>query len=69
MRTRSPSTSRPRLALTRLEDRAVPAVTATLLNGVLCVLGDGGANAITVGLANGQITETRHEVNISEQLG
>ena len=44
MRTRSLGSSRLRLALTRLEDRTVPAVTATLLNGVLSVLGDSAAN-------------------------
>src|SRR3954447_5272719 len=56
MRTRTPSPAWPRLALTRLEDRTVPAVTATLLNGTLSVLGDGANNAITLGLDNGQIT-------------
>src|SRR5262249_55367513 len=56
MRTRSSGSSYLRLALTRLEDRTVPAVTATLLNGVLSVLGDSAPNNISIGLSNGQIT-------------
>ncbi|HTK74074.1 MAG TPA: FG-GAP-like repeat-containing protein [Gemmataceae bacterium] len=56
MRTRSSGSSYLRLALTRLEDRTVPAVTATLLNGVLGVMGDTAANNISIGLSNGQIT-------------
>lgn len=56
MRTRTLGSSRFHLALTRLEDRTVPAVTATLLNGVLGVMGDSAANNISIGLSNGQIT-------------
>jgi uncharacterized protein YkwD len=56
MRTRTADSSHLRLALTRLEDRTVPAVTATLLNGVLSVLGDSADNTINIGLSNGQIT-------------
>ena len=56
MRTRSSGSLRSRLALNRLEDRTVPAVTATLLNGVLGVMGDSAANNISIGLSNGQIT-------------
>ena len=55
MRTRTPSSARSRLALTRLEDRTVPAVTATLLNGVLSVLGDGAGNAINLAQAQALI--------------
>jgi uncharacterized protein YkwD len=56
MHTRTPRRVRARLAVTRLEDRTVPAVTATLRSGVLSILGDAAANVINVGLANGQIT-------------
>lgn len=56
MRTRNQCRTFSRLAVTRLEDRTVPAVTASLVNGILTVLGDGAANAINLGLANGQIT-------------
>lgn len=56
MRTRTSGSSRLHLALTRLEDRSVPAVTATLLNGVLGVMGDSASNNISIGLSNGQIT-------------
>jgi uncharacterized protein YkwD len=56
MRSHLQSSSRSRLELTRLEDRTVPAVTASLVNGVLTVLGDSAANAIDVGYANGQIS-------------
>jgi uncharacterized protein YkwD len=56
MRTRAAGLPRPRLALVRLEDRTVPAVTAALVNGVLTVLGDTADDTITLGLANGQIT-------------
>jgi uncharacterized protein YkwD len=55
MRTRIQGSPRSRLALTRLEDRTVPAVTASLVNGILTVLGDGAANAITITAGNGQI--------------
>jgi uncharacterized protein YkwD len=53
---RTPSSPRTRIALTRLEDRTVPAVTAALAHGVLSVLGDGAANQISVALVNGQVT-------------
>jgi uncharacterized protein YkwD len=56
MRTRASSSLRSRLAVTKLEDRTVPAVTALLVNGNLTILGDGAGNAINVGFANGQIT-------------
>lgn len=56
MRARVPSPRRQRLGLTRLEDRTVPAVTASLVNGILTVLGDAAANNIPLGLSNGQIT-------------
>src|SRR5438552_2162907 len=56
MHTRAAGSPRSQLVLTRLEDRTVPAVTASLVNGNLTVLGDGAANAIAVGLVNGQIT-------------
>lgn len=56
MRTRSERPLRSRLSLTRLEDRTVPAVTASLANGVLTVLGDSAGNTINLGLSNGQIT-------------
>jgi Ca2+-binding RTX toxin-like protein len=56
MRSRILGSPRSRLALTRLEDRTVPAVTASLVNGNLTVLGDSAANAIDVGYANGQIS-------------
>ena len=56
MRTRTLGSSRLLLALTRLEDRTVPAVSATLLNGVLGVMGDSAANSISIALNSGQIT-------------
>jgi uncharacterized protein YkwD len=55
MRTRIQGSPRSRLAVTRLEDRTVPAVTASLVNGILTILGDGAANAITITAGNGQI--------------
>ena len=56
MRTRTKESLRPRLALTALEDRTVPSVTASVVNGVLTILGDGASNVINVGGANGQIS-------------
>lgn len=45
---------RAHLDILRLEDRTVPAVTASLVNGVLIVYGDGAANQITLNFGNGQ---------------
>src|SRR5262245_19872804 len=45
-----------RLALLPLDDRTLPAVTPSAVNGVLTVLGDDAANAVTITQANGQIT-------------
>ena len=56
MRTRTTSSSSPRLAITRLEDRVTPAITVNFINGVLSVLGDGAADTIAVNQANGQIS-------------
>ncbi len=56
MRTRTTSSSSPRLALTQLEDRLTPAITVNFLNGVLSVLGDGAADTIAINQANGQIS-------------
>src|SRR5262249_10860023 len=56
MRSRHPGSLRSRLALTPLEDRTTPAVTASLVNGILTVMGDSSANLISVGLTGGQIT-------------
>ncbi|MFO0808694.1 MAG: FG-GAP-like repeat-containing protein [Gemmataceae bacterium] len=56
MRTRTSSSSRPRLAITRLEDRVTPAVAVTFVNGVLNAIGDGAADTIAVNQVNGQIT-------------
>lgn len=39
----------------RLEDRDVPAVAVSLLNGTLSVLGDGGANQVQIDRSAGQI--------------
>jgi uncharacterized protein YkwD len=55
MRPRILGSPRSRLSVTRLEDRTVPAVTASLVNGILTVLGDGAANTIDIGFGNGQI--------------
>jgi hypothetical protein len=38
----------PRLAVTALEDRCVPAATATIVNGTLAIIGDNGNQTITV---------------------
>jgi uncharacterized protein YkwD len=56
MRTRTKRPSRARLDLMRLEDRTVPAVTASFVNGQLTVYGDGANNAIVFNQANGQYT-------------
>ena len=44
---------RTRLRLDHLETRVCPASTATLLNGVLTVLGDSSANTLSVTLSGG----------------
>src|SRR5262245_17906591 len=56
MRTRATGSPRSRLALLYLEDRTLPAVTASVVNGVLTVLGDGASDRITLGLSSGQFT-------------
>jgi uncharacterized protein YkwD len=53
MRTRTKASPRARLNVVRLEDRTVPAVTASLVNGLLTVYGDGADNQITLNLSNG----------------
>src|SRR5919199_2771473 len=58
MRTRTQSPPRWRLALLALEDRTLPAVTASFVNGILTVLGDAADNQIRVTQANGQIVVT-----------
>src|SRR5688572_8470932 len=45
---------RARLAVVRLEAPPVPAVTASLVNGLLTVYGDGASNDIRLNLSNGQ---------------
>jgi uncharacterized protein YkwD len=54
MRTRAKGPSRARLQILLLEDRTVPAVVASLINGQLTVCGDGAANAISLSYLNGQ---------------
>jgi uncharacterized protein YkwD len=54
MRTRTKRSLRARLDLLRLEDRTVPAVTASLVNGQLTVYGDGADNQIIFNQVNGQ---------------
>ncbi len=57
MRTpRAQGPSRARLDLQRLEDRTVPAVTATLVNAQLDVYADGAGDQIAVHLVNKQYT-------------
>jgi uncharacterized protein YkwD len=56
MRIRAKGPSRARLDLLRLEDRTVPAVTASLVNGQLTVYADGAGDQITLHLTNGQYT-------------
>src|SRR4051812_10434530 len=46
---------RARLRLYELERRVTPAVTATLLNGVLTVLGDSASNNLGISLSGGSL--------------
>src|SRR5262245_44940522 len=46
---------RARLRVQHLENRLAPAVTSTLLNGVLTILGDSGPNSIQVNSAGGNL--------------
>jgi uncharacterized protein YkwD len=50
-----PKFRRTRLAVLELEKRLTPAISSSLLNGVLTVLGDSGANNIAVNLSGGSL--------------
>ncbi|HET6575657.1 MAG TPA: CHRD domain-containing protein [Fimbriiglobus sp.] len=63
--TRQPTTSalhpvrRPRLGLERLEDRAVPAYTATLVGTIATFTGDGASDALTFDATGGLLRHNR----------
>ncbi len=58
MRTRSQSSPRSRLDLLALEDRTLPAVSVSYINGILTVQGDAGDDRIGITQSGGQVVVT-----------